>query len=111
MKIPSDPPRPIGQPLQPEAQRRATGAALPGVEPGAANETAIVRPGASWSRAALDEPAAAARMFSEALGQVIDASPAASQLRPEQRLRLERLLGTDPVMRDLVTRSMERAVK
>ena len=50
-------------------------------------------------------------MFSEALGQIIDASPTASQLRPAQRQQLERLLSADPAMQDLVTRSMERALK
>ena len=109
MKIPPNPLRPIGQPASPDpAQRPAERTAVSGPAPAT---VAIVRPGPSWSKAALDDPAAAGRMFNEALGQIIDASPAASQLRPAQRQHLERMLSADPVMRDLVTRSMERALK
>lgn len=109
MKIPPNSSRPIGQPASSEAAERpaAPGASSAPDSPAAA----IVRPGVSWSRAALDDPAAAGKMFNEALGQIIDASPTASQLRPAQRQQLERLLGADPVMRELVTRSMERALK
>ena len=109
MKIPPQHPRPPGQAATPGAIRRPAAPSGPAAPEAAA--TAVVRPGASWSKAALDDPAATGRMFSEALGQIIDASPAAAQLRPAQRQQLERLLGADPVMRDLVTRSMERALK
>jgi len=109
VKIPPNQPRPIGLPATPEAPpRTAASAAPPQPERAAAG---IVQPGPSWSKAALDDPAAAKRMFSEALGQIIDASPTASQLRPAQRQQLERLLSADPAMQDLVTRSMERALK
>mgnify|MGYP001566824195 CR=1 FL=1 len=109
MKIPPDYSRPIGQPASPDPVQRPaelTASTEPGVKP-----AAVVRPGASWSKAALDDPAAAGRMFNEALGQIMDASPAASQLRPAQRQQLERMLAADPVMRELVTRSVERALK
>ena len=109
MKIPPNHHRPIGQSASPEAPRRP--AELAATSEAGAQAAAIVRPGASWSKAALDDPAAAGKMFSEALGQIIDASPAASQLRPAQRQQLERMLSADPVMRDLVTRSMERALR
>ena len=109
MKIPPNHSRPIGQPASPEAAPRP--AELTASTGPSAPAAAIVRPGASWSRAALDDPAAAGKMFSEALGQIVDASPTASQLRPAQRQQLEQMLAADPVMRDLVTRSMEWALK
>ncbi len=109
MKIPPNHSRPAGQSVSPDAaQRPAEFAASSGAAPAG---PAIVRPGALWNKAALDDPAAAGKMFSEALGQIIDASPTASQLHPAQRQQLERMLAADPVMRDLVTRSMERALK
>jgi len=109
VKIPPNQPRSIGLPAGPEAPQRTAASAAP---PQSDKTTAaIVQPGPSWSKAALDDPAAAAKMFSEALGQIIDASPTASQLRPAQRQQLERLLSADPAMQDLVTRSMERALK
>lgn len=109
MKIPPNHSRPIGQPASPEAPIRPAESAVSS-EPASA-AASIVRPGVGWNKAALDDPASAGRMFSEALGQIIDASPMASQLRPAQRQQLERMLAADPVMRDLVTRSVERSLK